>query len=128
MVKLKNLETSLIFCNVYDIIFWGIIFFILIIYFLFYGDNNAERVAIKTPQHTYIFPINKDRAIHIDDLPYPVDVRIYKNKVYIEHTKCPLKICKEIGAIHFVGDSIICVPNRLIIKIEGRETIDAITY
>jgi len=57
------------------------------------------------------------------------EIRIADNKIWIEEAPCPHKYCQTMGKINRSGQTIICIPNRLIIKIagKGRDDIDAIT-
>ncbi|MFC1566468.1 NusG domain II-containing protein [bacterium] len=57
-------------------------------------------------------------------------IEINNGKAKIIETSCPKKICKNFGYIKYAGQSIICVPNKLFLKIENSKSskIDAITY
>lgn len=49
--------------------------------------------------------------------------------VRVDEAPCPRQICKAAGKISRAGESIICVPNRIVISVQGRRRteIDAIT-
>ncbi|MBN2415757.1 NusG domain II-containing protein [bacterium] len=49
--------------------------------------------------------------------------------VWVDEAPCPGKICKAAGKISRAGQSIVCVPNRIVITVTGkrRPGIDAIT-
>ncbi|HRR92028.1 MAG TPA: NusG domain II-containing protein [bacterium] len=49
-------------------------------------------------------------------------------KVRILSSPCPDKLCVKQGYISESGQVIICLPNRVVIKIEGRASFDALTY
>ena len=44
---------------------------------------------------------------------------IINNEAYMRNALCPDKICMERGKISKVGEEIICMPNRVIIRVEG---------
>lgn len=44
------------------------------------------------------------------------------NKICIIDADCPDKVCIKTGWISDAGESIVCLPNKLIISIEGGET------
>lgn len=51
------------------------------------------------------------------------------SEVYIKESDCPDKVCMRSGRISKSGESIICAPNRVAIKINGKKgnLPDAIT-
>ena len=54
-------------------------------------------------------------------------VVIHDSGVYIESADCPGRDCVKMGRISRAGEEIICLPHRLVIRIEGGEAeIDAV--
>ncbi|PRR78130.1 hypothetical protein CLLI_18940 [Clostridium liquoris] len=56
---------------------------------------------------------------------------IEKDKIRILDADCPDKVCVKTGTISQPGDSIVCLPHKLIITIEGDKThseVDATAY
>lgn len=53
-------------------------------------------------------------------------VLIENGEVYISEATCPDKVCVNTGRISKKGQSIVCVPNRIVVTIEGKSEIDAI--
>jgi len=53
-----------------------------------------------------------------------------KEKVRLVDSNCPLKICERTGWVG-IGGSIVCVPNRVVVKVEGKtktSEIDVVTW
>ncbi len=52
------------------------------------------------------------------------DVRIQVNegRVAVVHADCPNKVCVRTGWRSLAGDVVICVPNRVLIRIVGEQT------
>lgn len=48
-------------------------------------------------------------------------------RVYMTHSDCPDHICERTGKIKYVGQSIICLPNKLSVTIVG-EAEDAVDF
>lgn len=50
--------------------------------------------------------------------------------VHILHSDCPAKVCVHTGWIKNPGETIICLPNKVLLEIkgEGTEEYDAIAY
>ena len=40
---------------------------------------------------------------------------------YMEDADCPDHICVEMGKIRYTGQSIVCLPNRVVVTIEGAD-------
>ena len=55
-------------------------------------------------------------------------VVIEDKKVRISAADCPGHDCVNKGTITKSGEEIICLPHKLVIRIEGGEGIDALTY
>jgi len=77
----------------------------------------------------YRLSLTSDRLITIDAKTGEVKVCSQNGRVCISESSCPLKICVKTGWINKPGEAIICVPNRIVIRIEGekRGKSDAIT-
>ncbi|MCD6254221.1 MAG: NusG domain II-containing protein [Thermotogae bacterium] len=53
-----------------------------------------------------------------------------KEKVRLVDSNCPLKICERTGWVG-IGGSIVCVPNKIVVKVEGKtkaSEIDIVTW
>lgn len=44
---------------------------------------------------------------------------IKDGKAFLSEANCPDKTCVKTGSIHYSGESIICLPNKVVIKIKG---------
>ena len=44
---------------------------------------------------------------------------IKDGEAYLSYADCPDKTCVNTGKIHYVGESIICLPNKLAITVRG---------
>ncbi len=56
-------------------------------------------------------------------------IRIEKGALQVVHSDCPAKVCERQGQISRVGQVIVCVPNRVVVSIQGGQSnkFDAIT-
>lgn len=64
-----------------------------------------------------------------EDMEFAVggcEVRVEGGEIYIAEADCPDRVCVNTGKISRSGQSIICVPNRLSIKIAGESGFDAV--
>ncbi|MEO0293854.1 MAG: NusG domain II-containing protein [candidate division WOR-3 bacterium] len=102
-----------------------IIFFLLFIFFI--PRSKGEKVIISVDNRdNFVYPLTQDRELIIKGKIGYAKVIIKDGKARILDAPCPLKICEKKGWISKKGESIICIPNRVVIKITGKE-YDAIT-
>jgi hypothetical protein len=57
----------------------------------------------------------------------PVLIGVDDSGVRILDSRCPNKLCMKMGVVNKAGEWIACVPNELVIRIEGDQGVDAIT-
>ena len=57
----------------------------------------------------------------------PVLIGIDGAGIRILDSRCPRGLCKRLGPIHKSGDWIACIPNKLVIRIQGTSDVDAVT-
>lgn len=102
-----------------------IIFFLLSVFFL--PRNQGEKVIISVDKSkNFVYHLNQNREIIVNGKLGTAKIVIGDGRVRILNSPCPLKICEKKGWISKKGDFIICIPNRVVIKITGKE-FDAIT-
>lgn len=53
-------------------------------------------------------------------------IEINSGKVRVKDSSCPLKICVREGWIDSSGGEIICVPNRVVVKVGEGKDIDVL--
>jgi len=54
-------------------------------------------------------------------------IRISGGKVWVVDSPCPHKLCVKMGKKGRAGEVIVCVPNRVIVRVEGKRDFDSIT-
>lgn len=73
----------------------------------------------------------KMRSIRLDqDQVIPLEhmmIHVENGELWVEDADCPDKICEKTGRISKKGQSIVCLPNRVVIKIIGKGEVEAIT-
>ncbi len=72
--------------------------------------------------------IKEDKTVEINTKYGSNTIVIQKDGVYVKTADCPDKTDVKKGKITKTGDSIVCIPNRLIIYIEGESDVDATSY
>ena len=61
--------------------------------------------------------------LHVDGLVVVVE----EGSIHVEDSDCPDKICEKVGRISKEGQTIVCLPNKVVIKILGKGEVEAIT-
>ncbi len=85
----------------------------------FGGAGSAALVRIEGSESSYVYPLDAEVEL---DVPGPLGlthVHIHENQVWISDSPCTEKICIAAGEIHRRGDFVACLPNRVLVQIEG---------
>ena len=111
-----------------DLIF--IILMVMIVLFMFYRGITADsgRYALVYFKNEQILNIDLAKNENFTVRGARCDLRISVNdgKLRILATECREKICMHRGDIFRAGEKIICVPNEIMIRIEGNTQTDTV--
>ncbi len=98
----------------------GIIIIALIIFIVFklnLKQGNVVKVSIDN-QMKDCYNINNDTRVVISDGENTNTLVIKDGTAYISEANCPDKICVAHRAISKTGETIVCLPHRLVVEIE----------
>ena len=73
----------------------------------------------------------KQQEIHIEfENGKYIDIIVDESGAYVRDVICPDKICQKTGLISRVGQSIVCLPNKVVVYVEGKaeSEIDGISF
>lgn len=114
-------ETNKFLNNKIEKVLWIIILGVAVALFLFlkFSANDGEQVIVKVDKKEIArYDLNTDREVIIDGKDGGKNTLVIKDgKAYIKDATCPDKLCEHQGKIHMVGQSLICLPNRVVIEI-----------
>ena len=114
-------ETNKFLNNKIEKVLWIIILGVAVVLFLFlkFSANDGEQVIVKVDKKEVArYDLNTDREVIIDGKDGGKNTLVIKDgKAYIKDATCPDKLCEHQGKIHMVGQSLICLPNRVVIEI-----------
>ncbi len=100
--------------------------------FLFLNTKHAQgsRVVITVGGSEYgTYPLASDKVIEIKSENGSNTVAIENGSVYMKDADCPDRYCVKQGRITDSGDSVICLPHKLVVEVcasDGENTIDAV--
>jgi hypothetical protein len=92
--------------------------------------SQAQTVRIEVGgKPVYVLPLDRNSAVSVEGPLGKTRIEIKDHKVRVAESPCDNKLCIHQGWIQ--QGTIICLPNRILVTIEGTvqesETIDAIT-
>lgn len=97
-----------------------------------YSRKGAEvEVVISGDSGEWIYPIGEDRRVEVSGPLGSTWIEIRDRAVRIEDSPCPNKSCVASGSIAASGQWLACLPNKVFVRIEGREAegeVDASSF
>lgn len=85
-------------------------------------DVNGDYVEVIVDNHVQkVISLNDDGEYQVDDGEYSNIITIKNREVYMKSSDCPDQICVKQGNIKKQGESIICLPHKLVIRIASEE-------
>lgn len=95
------------------------------------SGNGVTVVAERNGEVIGSYPLDHNqRLAFTDDKGKRNVLVIQEGKAYMEEADCPDKLCVKQKAIERNGESIICLPHKLVIRIAGGEEgeVDAVAW
>jgi len=90
-------------------------------------DEGPRAVRITTPGGIWRYRLPATRVLRFEGSAGPFFLELDGGVVRIRETHCPDKLCQEMGPLHKTGQVMICVPQRIEIRLEGGEPeVDAV--
>ena len=108
-----------------DLILLGVILIISLILLPLLNLNKAKdgaKAVITVDGKEYkTISLSEDTTFTVETEFGTNVITIKENEIYVEAADCPDKICVNHSHISHTGESIVCLPHRMIITIEGKE-------
>ncbi|MBN2619145.1 MAG: NusG domain II-containing protein [Spirochaetales bacterium] len=112
------------------------IFIITLAIIVFYSvttlqkDSNSSYAKIEIDGNTFIYPLEKDLIKTFHGPIGDTTIEIKNGKISITESDCKNKICIKMGKIDKLGQAVACLPNKLLITIEGEsnDEVDILSY
>jgi hypothetical protein len=130
-MKIILLEVMVLIMNKSDMKLVGVLLIVISLIFIFINVTKEEGGVAEVYYKDEII-LNVDLSI---DGEYVVDgelgdviLEVKDNKIRVKRENSPRNICSKEG---FIGDSsrvLICLPNKITIKIVGESDIDGVVY
>ena len=84
------------------------------------GNEQGPAVAvIKVKDTEYIYPLNQPRELEFEGVLDKAHLMIHDGCIEFVESPCRDKICIHMGQARKDGDFLACLPNRIIVTVEG---------
>ena len=91
-------------------------------YLAFSGSSTGDLVVVKVNGEIYgKYSLSKDRTITVNRNGHMNKITIKGGKVQVSKSSCKNQICVKQGSISTTHQSIVSIPNRVGVSIEGKD-------
>ena len=97
----------------------------VLLFCLLLPSDVPGSVQITWDGGTAVLPLDQPGSRTVSSAGYTVTVTVENGTVRVSENDCPGGDCMRTGAISRAGQSIVCMPGRVVVKIIGEETPDA---
>ncbi len=88
-------------------------------YFFAPGERGARVVVEREGKVIYTAPLGGDRTARLQGPLGETVLQIHQGRVCILDSPCRRKVCLAMGEVSGSGEVLACVPNELLVRIEG---------
>ncbi|MBQ8497264.1 MAG: NusG domain II-containing protein [Clostridia bacterium] len=107
-----------------DIIFVSVLLFVIsvigVFYFFFRGEGDTVTVTVARECYGE-YALDEDRVLEIRTEHSLNTLVICDGKAYMETADCPDGICTDHRPIFRDGESIICLPNQVVVTVTAKD-------
>lgn len=118
--------------NKNDLKLLGFLLTVILIIFgiLLFSDSGDKKYALVYYENHLVLTIDlsleDEKEYKVMGYNGEIIIKTKKNKVKVEEENSPLHICSRQGWIEKSYETIVCLPNKIIIKIEDKKEIDTV--
>lgn len=106
-----------------SLLFIGII--ALVIWHFLYSDDGKYVTIEQRNELIGTYPLNVDKEIEIEHRGKLVNKIIIKDGYcYMEEAECPDHLCIKQGKVNKSGQTIVCLPNRVVVTVVDSDSSD----
>ena len=84
-------------------------------------NNNKKAIIYYEDEIILKVDLNIDKKYQVNGYNGIVDIVVKDGKIKVENENSPLHLCSNQGYINSTYETIVCLPNRITIKIESSE-------
>ena len=89
----------------------------------FVEKKDGITAAVKVDGNiVYMLPLDKNASVTVEGYQGGSNTVVIENgTVYMKDADCPDKLCEKTGKISKNGETIVCLPHRVVVEIQGGE-------
>lgn len=88
--------------------------------FLWFTRQTGGYASVQVDGETLMeLPLNKDARIVLGEGEHTNVLVIEDGTAQVIEATCPDQICVRQGAVRYAGESIVCLPHKLVVTVEG---------
>ena len=119
----KKEKYSLLKPNFFDMLLGVVILFLSIGSLIWMKNgkvksNHVKAVIYQENKILHEIPLSAERDIELDQM----DLQVKDGRIRVSYSDCPHKICSHTGFVSIPGQTIVCVPNKVLIEIVGQKS------
>ena len=97
----------------------------LVIWHFIYSDDGKYVTIEQRDNLIGIYPLNVDKEIEIEHRGEVVNkIVIEDGYCYMEEAECPDHLCIKQGKVNKSGQTIVCLPNRVVVTVVDSDSSD----
>lgn len=94
------------------------------------GDVSGKYLQVSVDGALYaVYPLAEDRSFEVEGVSgHHLSVSIVSGSADVTDADCPDRLCVYQKRIENTGESIVCLPGRIILEITGPESLENLDY
>jgi hypothetical protein len=89
----------------------------------------GQSVSVSVDGQLYgVYSLSENQVVEIVSANGHNTMEIKNGQVSIVAADCPNKDCMEFGSVSKTSQTILCLPNKVAVKINGKSDLDSISY
>ena len=85
------------------------------------SKSVQKNLSVKTPEGIFIYPLDKNTELVFDGVIGKTKVTVQNGQAWVTESACENKNCIFMGKLSKSGDFAACLPNAVILTVEGED-------
>lgn len=94
---------------------------VLVIVLPLFSATQGQALVITTPEGETVYALSETQTVMLTSNGITLEVVIADGGAYVAHSECPDGVCVASGRISHDGETILCAPARVMLKVRGGE-------
>lgn len=100
-------------------------------FFIYFKKDNPEQAIISVDGQVVnrinMKENNSSKLFFVEGVIGKSTIELHNGRVRMKESPCKNQICVHQGWIHSSGQSIVCLPGKIIIQVTGKSEVDAVS-